>query len=427
MSTKSGVVCASPWPLCLLLALLVGGALNETITRANDWPQILGPHRNGVSDGERLADHWAPGGPPVQWSQPVGAGNAGVAVVKSRGVLFHRIGDNETIEAFDPSTGERGWKLSYATTFAPQVGGDDGPLCVPTIQDGRVVTFGAQGVLTCCELSTGNQIWQRRTHREFDALEGYFGAGSTPLIWEDRVIVNVGGHKAGAGVVAFALEDGRTLWQVTDERASYAAPVATSLDGQSTVVCITRLKCLGLNPTDGAIRFELPFGKIGPTVNAATPVLLNGRVFLTASYGIGAVWAQVSPHAARELWRRQDVLSSQYTTPVAYEGRLYGIDGRQDGPDADFKCIDPQTGDTLWSESRFGYATLLRGGDKLLVVKTNGELQLVRPSPESFQPLSRHRFTTREVRALPALADGRLFVRDTQTLYCIDVGTDHAP
>lgn len=405
----------------LLMVSCVSAFAVSVATHAGEWPQILGPHRNGVSDGEQLAEQWPAEGPPVVWSRAVGDGNAGVAIAKGIGVLFHRIDDREVIEAFDPATGKPQWEQSYGTSFVPQVGSDNGPLCVPTIHDDVVVTFGAQGVLTCCELSTGKQRWQRRTHEEFEALPGYFGAGSSPLIWEDRVIVNVGGHKTDAGVVAFALDDGRTLWHVTEERASYAAPVITTLDGKPTIVCITRMKCLGLDPADGAGRFELPFGRMGPTVNGAVPVLINGHVFLTASYSIGAVWAEVSSHGATEIWRRRDAMASQYTTPIPYEGNLYGIDGREDGPPADLVCISPTTGEPRWTEKRFGYATLIRGGDKLLVVKTDGELLLVNPSPESFQPLSRHRLTRADVRALPALAEGCLYVRDSETLYCLDV------
>ncbi len=405
-----------------VLAACAVGFSASVAAYAGDWPQVLGPHRDGVSSDERLAESWPNGGPPILWSRPVGKANAGVAIAGETGVLFHRIGDEETIEAFDTATGDSPWKQSYPTTFVPQVGSEDGPLCVPTIRENRVVTFGAQGVLTCCQLSTGELLWQRKTHDDFQALAGYFGAGSSPLVWKDRVIVNVGGHKTNAGVVAFSLQDGRTLWHVTDERASYAAPIVLSLDGQPTIVCLTRLTCLGLDPANGSVRFEIPFGKRGPTVNAAAPLLIDGHLFLTASYGIGALWADISSKGASELWRRRGVMSSQYTTPILYKGHLYGIDGREDGPPADLKCIDPATGKTRWTESGFGYASLVRGGDKLLIAKTSGELLLVRPSPDSFQPLSRHRLTSNNIRALPALSNGRLYIRDTEKLYCLDVG-----
>ncbi len=413
---------------CFRLCIVVSGWVacwanaGQTCSRAGDWPQILGPSRNGIAADESLATSWAESGPATVWSRPVGQGLAGVAIQSEMGVLFHRLEDREVIDGFDVATGESTWQQSYATSFVPQVGSEGGPLCVPTIVGERVVTFGAQGVLTCVNLKTGQQEWQRLTHDEFEALSGYFGAGSSPLVLDDRVIVNVGGHKTRSGIVAFDLQTGKTLWHVTNERASYAAPVAATIAGRPSVVCLARTKCLGLDPADGAIRFELPFGKLGPTVNAALPVVDNDRLFLTASYAIGAVSARLSAEGAEELWRRRDSLASQYTTPIIHDGVMYAIDGRQDGPPADLVCLDPRTGDRVWVEKGFGYATLINAGDQLIIVKTDGELVLMNANRERFDLVSRHRVTSKDMRALPALSNGRLYVRDTNRLYCVDVG-----
>ena len=410
--------------LVLFLSLIyVGwGSAQHTHLRAGDWPQILGPSRNGIADDETLAPSWPKSGPKVVWSRPVGSGLAGVAILGNKGVLFHRLEDREVVEGFDVATGESTWTQSYASSFLPQVGSEDGPLCVPTIAGDLVVTFGAQGVLSCFDLKTGRQLWQRKTHTEFEALEGYFGAGSCPLVVGDRVFVNVGGHKTDAGIVAIDLRDGETLWHVTNERASYAAPIDATITGQQTIICLARTKCLGLDPKDGAVRFEIPFGRLGPTVNAALPIIDDDRLFLTASYGIGALSARLSADGAKELWRRADSLASQYTTPILHDDVYYAIDGRQDGPPADLVCLDPNTGDRLWTEEGFGYATLIRAGDQMIAVKTDGELVLMKTSQVGFEPLSQSRLTSSTMRPLPALSNGRLYVRDTKTLYCVDVG-----
>lgn len=389
---------------------------------AGDWPQILGPARTGIATGERLADSWPDAGPAVLWHRDVGAGLAGVAVSGEFGILFHRQQNREVVEAFDPQTGARRWREDYPTSFIPGVGTEDGPLCVPTIDGDRVITFGAQGVLTCWDLRTGARQWQRMTHTDFDAPEGYFGAGSAPLVFGDRVIVNVGGHKQNAGIVGFSLQDGRVLWQQTNERASYAAPIATSVADRPVIVVAARLSCVGLDPADGRRLFELSFGRTGPTVNAATPLVLDDRLFLTASYGIGAVAAKLDARGAHELWRKPGLLASQYTTPIAHDGLLYGIDGRDDGPPADLVCLDPATGELRWRERQFGYATLLMADGKLLLTTTDGRLLLARPNPGRFERLAEFRLTSQTVRALPALANGRLLVRDTERLYCLSVG-----
>lgn len=399
------------------------------VASAGDWPQILGPARSGVASAdERLADAWPAGGPRRLWRRDVGAGVAGVAVVGDRGFLFHRVGDREVLEAFDAATGETLWSDGHATAFVPQVGGSDGPLCAPVVHEGTVVVFGAQGMLACIDAATGRRLWERTTHRDFTAQEGYFGAGSTPLVSGGRVIVNVGGRKGDAGIVAFDLATGETLWTSTREGASYSAPVAVDVAGVPHVLAVTRLSCLLLDPATGRVRWTFPFGQRGPTVNAATPVLLAADRFLvTAAYGIGSVCATFDADAARPVWQGVESLASQYATPVLVDGRLYAIDGRDDVPPADMVCLDPDTGRVLWREAGFGYGTLLMADGKLLVVKTDGDLLLVRPDPARLDVLARARPFADDprggpLRALPALAGGRLYLRNDRTLTALDVG-----
>jgi outer membrane protein assembly factor BamB len=389
---------------------------------AGDWPQILGPDRTGVAAAdERLADRWPESGPPVRWQRDVGAGYAGLAVVGDRGILFHRRGDREIVEAIDVATGRSLWTADEPTTFQPQVGGGDGPLCVPLIDAGSVFTFGAQGTLACRELATGKTLWSRRTHREFGAAEGYFGAGSTPLVVGDLVIVNVGGRQ-DAGIVAFDRRSGDTVWQRTAEAAGYSAPVAVAVAGRPHVLAVTRSACLLLEATAGRVCWQFPFGKRGPTVNAATPVILpDGRLFVTAAYGVGGVCAEFDASTVRPLWQGEEPLATQYCTPLLVAGHLLGIDGRDDVPPADLVCADPLTGRVLWRERDFGYGTLLAADGKLLAAKTDGELRLLRTTPSGVEVLGRCRPLPGTLRALPALSRGRLYVRDDATLICLDL------
>jgi len=398
------------------------------VASAGDWPQILGPLRNGAAAAdERLADAWPATGPRQVWKRDVGAGVAGVAVVGSRAFLFHRVGDREVLEAVEATTGETLWRDDHATSFVPQVGGSDGPLCAPVVHDGKVVVFGAQGVLACVEAASGRRLWERRTHRDYDAQEGYFGAGSTPLVVADRVIVNVGGRKGDAGIVAFDLATGEALWTATREGASYSAPVAVNAGGVEQVLMVTRLSCLLLDPADGSVRWTFPFGQRGPTVNAASPVLLGDAEFLvTASYGIGSVCAAFDARGVTPRWQGTDALASQYATPVLVAGSLYALDGRDDVPPASLACLDPATGKVRWREEGFGYGTLLVADGKIILAKTDGEVLLVRPDATRFDVLARARPFAGDVRggplrALPALANGRLYLRNDRTLVTLDV------
>jgi len=404
-------------------AAWAGGMLAGRLATAGDWPQILGPGRNGIAAAdERLADRWPEAGPRVLWQRPVGSGYAGVAVADGRVFVFHREDDREVIEAVDAATGKLLWSDGEPTTFQPQVGGGNGPLCVPVIHAGSVITFGAQGVLACREAASGKRLWSRRTHREFGAQEGYFGAGSTPLVVGDRVIVNVGGTRREAGIVAFALATGETAWQRTSEPASYAAPVAAPIDGRPHVLMVTRFACLLFEPEAGEIRWRFPFGQRGPTVNAATPlVLADGHLFVTASYGIGGVYAAFDTADAKPLWQGEEPLATQYCTPITVAGQLYCINGRDDVPPADLVCVAAESGRVAWTERNFGYGTLLFADGKLLAAKTDGELVLLRPRATGAEVLARARPLASPIRALPALAGGRLYVRDDRTLVCLQV------
>jgi len=156
---------------------------------AGDWPQILGPNRDGhAANDERLAESWPKEGPATLWQRKVGGGFAGVAVTKETVVLFHREDDEEVVEALDAMTGTPKWKAGSKTSFSTGFSDDQGPRCTPVIHGERVIVFGAQGVLRCLDLKSGNRVWQRATHAEFKAKEGYFGAGSTPIVIGDKIL-----------------------------------------------------------------------------------------------------------------------------------------------------------------------------------------------------------------------------------------------
>jgi outer membrane protein assembly factor BamB len=412
---------------CLWAALVVG--LWAATGLASDWPQILGPRRDGhAAADDKLAAAWPAAGPPVVWSRDVGAGYAGLAVAGGRAYLFHRVGDTELVEALDAATGQILWKDDgHPTNFRPQVGGGDGPLCVPVVAGNSVVVFGAAGTLACLDATSGRRQWTRETHRDYGAPEGYFGAGSTPLVVAGRVIVNVGGAKQEAGLVAFDLATGETAWKTLADAASYSAPVPVEVAGRPHVLAVTRLTCLLVDAATGEIRWRFPFGQRGPTVNAATPVLLpEGRFLVAAAYGIGSVCAAFDAQAATPIWEGLDSLATQYCTPILVAGHLYAIDGRDDVPPADFKCVDPATGRALWAERGFGYGTLIEADSKLIVTKTDGEIVLVEPDAAALKILARSRPFGSDLagalRALPALAGGRLYLRDDRRLLCLQVG-----
>ena len=378
--------------LLLLLRAALGAVLLAGLPMfgrgAGDWPQILGPTRDGKAPDEHIAASWPSSGPPLVWSRAVGRGYSGLAVRDDRCLLFHRLGQEAWAECLSADSGEPIWRQAVPTSYASTIAPDDGPRCVPLIHGEQVYLMTADGDLHCLQWSDGARVWSRQLARDFAAPAGYFGAGSTPVVDGDRIFINVGG-KSGAGLVALDRHAGQTAWTSTDELASYSSPLATTVAGRRQILFVTRLSVVSVEPADGHVLFQFAFGARGPTVNAASPVISGDRLFVTASYGVGARLVQLDAAGARELWNRDDALSSQYTTPIEHEGYLYGIDGRQDLSDGSLRCVELATGKIAWTENQFGTGHLILAGKRLLVARTCGEVVLVDPSPEGYRPTAR--------------------------------------
>jgi outer membrane protein assembly factor BamB len=170
------------------------------------------------------------------------------------------------------------------------------------------------------------------------------------------------------------------------------------------------------------VQYRFPFGMRGPTVNAATPLVLGDHLFVTASYGIGAVCAHPGKTEAKIVWQN-DAISSQYASSLYLDGVLYGCDGRADDPPGHLKALDAKTGKTLWTEQGFGIAHLVAADGKALALKDDGTLVLFKPSKEKFEQLATAKILEGTTRAIPALSNGKLYARDTEILKCWSVGT----
>jgi outer membrane protein assembly factor BamB len=412
------------WPLFLpLLATLV--FLIHPIVAAADWPQVLGPDRNGRAQGERLLDAWPADGPIPVWKYELGSGFAGPVVAGSRVVIFHRVNNLERIEAIAADTGRSLWRQDFPASYRGTINPDSGPRATPLIHKDAVFAYGAAGDLHCVALADGQVRWSRNLLEDYEGDQGYFGAGSSPIVADGKLLVNVGGRRQ-AGLVALDLADGATVWNKTDERASYSSPTLASFGGETRAVFVTRLNTLGVNPTTGDVAFEFPFGERGPTVNGATPLVFNGHLFVTASYGIGARYARLTPDSAKVIWSSDDALSSQYATPVHHDGHIYGTHGREDVGVAELRCIEAATGKVRWSSESFGVAHVLLVQDTLLLLSIDGKLTVARATPAQFKPLGQWRVTQESLRAIPALADGQFYFRDNRgdrgTLTSLRVG-----
>ncbi len=334
--------------------------------------------------------------------------------------VSHREGADNVLDALRSADGSRVWRVTHATKYRDDFGFNGGPRATPVVEGARVFTFSAGGILQAVDRNSGSRLWVVDTHQVFGVEKGFFGVASSPLVVGDRVLVNVGGRD-GAGVVAFDVATGATVWTASNDEASYSSPVLASLEGTRRAVFLTREGLLALDAASGEILLKYRWrARLNASVNAATPIVVNDRIFLSSSYGTGAVLLAVTQGEPREIWQSDQSLTNHYATSVHHDDFLYGFHGRQEsGPS--LRCVRLATGEVVWSEDRFGAGTLLLAQDHLLILRETGELVAAPASPKGFLPAGRVPILDRGTRAYPALADGILFARDDEKLVAVDL------
>ena len=391
--------------------------------QAADWPQYLGPGRDAVYPGQALTRAWPSGGPKVLWrKRDIGAGMSGLVVAKDRVILFHEVNRYDTIECFDVKTGKSLWKNNYASNFVAGYGSSAGPRATPAIIGDRVYTMGGQGIVVCTDFSTGKTIWKVDTQKSYRASDGFFGMACSPLVEGNAVLLNIGGE-AGAGIVAFDKNSGKLLWKTLNDEASYSSPVLATLQGKRRAVFFTRTGLAVIDPTSGKIDFQNRWrARIHASVNAAAPLVVGERIFVTSSYNTGALVVQAATDGYETLWSNDTSLSSQYTSVMHRDGFLYGTHGRADAPPTPaLRCVELATGKVRWSEDDFGDCMMMLCGDRLLALMETGELVLGQASPAGWKEISRAQVVGSGTRSQPALANGRLYVRDRNQLVCLEM------
>ena len=387
---------------------------------AQDWPQFLGPTRNGVYCGTGLAETWPKEGPPRVWSKKVGQGFSGPVVASGKLILFHRLADKETVECLNATNGTAIWQSDYPTHYQDDFRFDEGPRATPTIAGEQVFTFGAEGRLNCWKLATGEKVWSADVKQQFGARKGFFGMVCSPLVEGNLVMLNLGGRD-GAGIVAFDQANGKVVWKATDDEASYSSPIAATIEGKRYGFFLTRGGLAALDPASGKVFFRYPWRPpMSASVSAAMPLVIGDLIFLSASYGTGAILLRFNQAKPEKIWSGDDILSNHYATSVHHEGFLYGFDGRQE-QGCNLRCIELKTGHIRWSQDGFGAGTLLLAGDELLVLTEKGELIRALASPKEFKPNGRAQILPYFARAYPALMDGLFYARSKDQLVCVDL------
>lgn len=362
-----------------------GSTVNATEASPWDWPQFLGPTRNGRVEGLRLARDWSARPPREVWRREMGAGWASFAVYGDMAVTLEQRGGEELVVAYGLETGEVVWVHSDETRYDEPIGGV-GPRTTPAIDGQRVYTLGATGILNALELTTGEKVWSRNVVVEHDAQLPEWGKSSSPLLIDGLVVVSVGGEN-GQSLVAYDQVTGEPVWSGGNDRSGYASPLAATLGGVRQIVILNRATVAGHDPADGSVLWQSPWPDEQPNVAQPLP-MAKDRLLVSSGYGVGSKMLRISQAgdgalAADFLWESPR-LKAKFAHFVEFEGHIYGLD------DGVMICLDPETGERCWKRGRYGHGQLLLVGDLLLVQTERGELVLIEPNPERLVELARH-------------------------------------
>jgi len=388
---------------------------------ADGWPAFLGPRQNGTSAETGLNLDWPPAGPPVLWSKQLGASYSPPVAAKGRLIVFHRLADDEVVECLDAATGRSLWNFRYPTRYADRYQYNGGPRSSPVIDGRSVYTYGAEGVLTCLDFETGRMVWQRPLNKELNVPKNFFGVGIPPVIETDLILLNAGGPD-GAGIVGINKHTGRTAWKATSHGASYSTPVTATVGGRRMAFFFTREGLLVVAPETGQVIHEFALRSVlNESVNAASPVVVDDVVFLSAAYSVGSIALRVAPEGLVPLWSDKKNMQNHWATSIYHGGCVYGVHGRHDS-EAEMRCLDWKTGQVRWVGPRgLGRTTLLMVQGHFIVMGERGDLAVVEVNPDRYVEKRRVHLMDGPTWAPPVLADGLLYVRNETLLLALDL------
>jgi len=383
------------------------------------WTDFRGPNRDGHYTEQPINVDWAKSPPKLLWKQPVGGGYASFVVADGLAFSIEQRREQEAVTAYEVETGREVWAHSYAARFHEWMGGE-GPRATPTWHEGRLYSLGGTGQFRCLEATTGKLLWQHDVFAENSCSNLFFALSASPLIVDDKVIVLAGDPlgRTGRMLAAYHKTTGSPVWLTLEDKAAYASPMLVTLAGERQLLVHSAGHLMGVSHTDGKALWRFPWRVEFDNTIAQPNVTGTNRVVLCAGYGMGTAGLELnrtdSGFAVKELWRNK-YLKNKFTSSVLHHGHLYGLD------EDILVCLDAATGERRWKDGRYGYGQVLLASGHLVILCGDGDLALVQALPDRHIEIARIPGIKGKTWNHPALAGGKLFIRNAIEMACFDL------
>ena len=388
----------------LITAMLLGSAV---WLQSADWPNWRGPNHNGISHETDWFEKWDSRGPKRLWKASVGTGVASVSVADGRVFTMGNKSNRDTVYALKEATGDILWRHSYSEALSPILY-DGGPSATPAVDGEYVYTLSKTGKAFCLKASTGDVVWNRDLKQLYSLPTPTWGFASSPLIHGDKVVYNVSSRG-----IALSKTNGSLKWKTASGTPGYASPVPYDHRGTEAFIMFGPSYAYGVNASTGKQLWSKSF-KSGD-INAADPVLYNGKIFLTSSSRDGEL-IELSGTSTSSQWRNGN-MRTYLNAGVVIGNYLYGADGTTNRGNK-VRCINMETGETEWTKNSIPCASVTAADAKLIILSLTGDLYIAEGSPSRFLQLAKAKVITGSCFTVPVLANGSLYIRNSLgTLY----------
>jgi outer membrane protein assembly factor BamB len=401
--------------ILIVVAILCLTAIGEAQRPSTDWTQWRGPNRDGAIAAFAAPATW-PETLMRRWKVEVGTGYSTPIVVGDRVYQFSRVGENETMTAFDAASGKQLWQGGYPAPFtmmSATVQHGPGPKSTPAFFNGRLYSIGMTGTVTAWDAASGKQLWQKPGDPK--NVPTFTTHAFSPVVDRGVVIFHLGGHNSGA-ITAFDVNNGETKWTWAGDGPGYGSPVVADIAGTRQVIAITQGKLVSLDTATGALLWERPFVSNNNT-NSITPLVSGSTVVVSGNGGPSVAFVVAkkgTQWVTDSLWENADI-AARFNDPVVVDDVLIGMAQRNSGQ---YFGVDMKSGKTLWlSEPRqAAKVALQRAGDLVFILENDGELVVAKGSTTAFEPLKRYKVADAETWSQPAISGNRIFVKDVSSL-----------